>query len=131
MSCLDVVSPGYINANASTTVYPSPGWHEHDPMSYLTAIDLCVNATLEKYFSRGYLRSSLKCVGITNQRETTITWSRTTGKPLYNAVVWPDTRNLHTVKDLKKKAAETAFHTLAGLTVGEEGIRSITGLPIR
>jgi glycerol kinase len=42
----------------------------------------------------------IKAIGITNQRETTVVWDRTTGKPLYNALVWLDTRTKDTVHHL-------------------------------
>lgn len=111
-------------------VYPHPGWHEHDPTTYLTAIDACIELALRDFIALGHEKSSLKCVGITNQRETTVVWDRQTGKPLTNAIVWPDARNSSTVKELKEKALNIEFRTANGVMVGEEGIRALTGLPI-
>ena len=59
-----------------------------------------------------FLRSA---IGITNQRETTLVWDRETGEPLYNAIVWGDTRTNHLVKKLKAK---------------EFDVQSLCGLPI-
>lgn len=97
----------------------------------MEAIDACIVQALVKFEALGHAKSTLKCVGITNQRETTIAWDRNTGQPLYNAVVWPDVRNIHTVRELQKKAENYEFRTANGVMVGEEGIRALTGLPIR
>lgn len=66
-------------------LYPSPGYHEHDPQSYMISIDECIIECLKKFEVLGYEKSMILSVGITNQRETTVVWDRTTGKPLYNA----------------------------------------------
>jgi glycerol kinase len=54
-------------------------------------------------------------VGITNQRETTVLWDRLTGEPLYNAVVWPDTRTASLVRELKTRSGADALLELCGL----------------
>lgn len=66
-------------------VYPEPGWHEHDPKSYLTCLDQCIEACLDQFEELGYDKSMLVGVGIATQRETTLVWDRETGLPLYNA----------------------------------------------
>ena len=113
----------------TTTVYPEQGWHEHDPFSYLVCIETCVEGALESFLALGHAKDSIKCVGITNQRETTICWDRNTGQPLYNAVVWPDSRNRDTVTDLRDKAEHWTFTTPGGQCRGEDGVRALTGLP--
>lgn len=70
------------------TVYPQPGWHEHHPKSYLESIDRCIVATIARFEELGYDKAMLRGVGITNQRETTVLWDRTTGEPIYNAGAW-------------------------------------------
>lgn len=65
---------------------PQEGWLEQDPKEILKAIDVCVKAVAEKLPSKGYKISDIVTIGITNQRETTIVWDKTTGEPLYNAI---------------------------------------------
>ncbi|KAH8819172.1 hypothetical protein F5884DRAFT_759744 [Xylogone sp. PMI_703] len=87
--------------------YPQSGWHEHDPLELVSSVEQCIEEAVSKFTSDGYKTSQIKCIGITNQRETTICWDKDTGEPLYNAVVWPDTRTNSIVRDLKnKKGAE-------------------------
>ena len=72
-----------------TQIYPRSGWVEHDPFEiWQTQKD----TALEALKSANLTASDIEAVGITNQRETTILWDRTTGKPIYNAVVWQDRR---------------------------------------
>ena len=70
-------------------IYPKPGWVEHDPMEIWTRSQEVIKGALAK---AGIKASDLAAVGITNQRETTVVWDRKTGKPVYNAIVWQDTR---------------------------------------
>ena len=72
-----------------TQIFPKPGWVEHDPeeiwQSQLT--------TLRDAISRsGIAPQALSCLGITNQRETTVVWHRATGRPIHSAIVWQDRR---------------------------------------
>ena len=67
--------------------------------------------------AKGLRPSDLAAIGITNQRETTVVWNRKTGKPVYNAIVWQDTRVADTV-------AEFAAHG------GQDRYRAKTGLPL-
>ncbi len=66
-------------------IYPKPGWVEHDPM---TILDSQIHAMGEAFEKSGLSPTDIAGIGITNQRETTIVWNRTTGKPIYNAIVW-------------------------------------------
>jgi glycerol kinase len=69
--------------------YPNNGWVEHDPEEiWSTTLQTCKDA-LGSAKEKGY---SVKGIGITNQRETTLVWNRKTGKPVYNAIVWQDRR---------------------------------------
>ncbi|MGF0315291.1 glycerol kinase GlpK [Nocardia fluminea] len=70
-------------------IFPKPGWVEHDPAEVWRNTESVLGAAL------GNSRCSawdLAAVGITNQRETTVVWDRATGDPVYNAIVWQDTR---------------------------------------
>ena len=68
-------------------ILPQPGYVEHDPEEIWNSVLTCV-----KEVSKNFELSRLTSIGITNQRETTIAWRRSTGKPLHNAIVWQDTR---------------------------------------
>jgi glycerol kinase len=70
-------------------IYPQPGWVEHDPEEIWVTVRQVVSGALD---SAGLTRADLDAVGITNQRETTVVWDRTTGRPVANAIVWQDTR---------------------------------------
>ena len=72
-----------------TQIYPQPGWVEHDPQEiWLTQLATAREALLKA----GIAARQVRAVGITNQRETTVVWNRTTGLPIHNAIVWQDRR---------------------------------------
>lgn len=66
-------------------IYPRPGWVEHDPEVILQSQFYALGEAFEK---SGLSATDIAGIGVTNQRETTIVWDRTTGKPVYNAIVW-------------------------------------------
>ncbi|KAL3511919.1 hypothetical protein ACH5RR_024636 [Cinchona calisaya] len=69
------------------------GWVEHDPTEILESVQVCFTKVIDKATADGHhIDSGLKAIGITNQRETTVIWSKSTGRPLYNAIVWMDVR---------------------------------------
>src|SRR5438128_2229420 len=70
-------------------IFPRPGWVEHDPVEIWERTQQVVAGALD---NGGLTKADLAAVGITNQRETTLLWERSTGKPLHNAIVWQDTR---------------------------------------
>jgi glycerol kinase len=70
-------------------IFPRAGWVEHDPIEIWNNTREVVGQALSK---ANITRHVIAAVGITNQRETTVVWDRTTGKPVYNAIVWQDTR---------------------------------------
>ncbi len=95
-------------------LYPQPGWVEHDPeeiwRNTLEVIALArINAHLQV--------ADVAAVGITNQRETTVVWNRSTGKPYHPALVWMDTRTGGLVNEFSQK-------------FGADGFREKTGLPL-
>ncbi|GAA1397545.1 glycerol kinase GlpK [Luteococcus peritonei] len=78
-------------------IFPRAGWVEHDPEEVWTNVREVVASAL----SRASLnRHNIAAVGITNQRETTVVWNKETGKPVYNAIVWQDTRTQKIVEEL-------------------------------
>lgn len=84
----------------------------------LSSVEKCIEGALEKAKSQG-IKYVIKGIGITNQRETTVVWDKTTGKPLHNALVWLDMRTSSTVHD--------SIHKLNG---NKDHFRSVCGLPI-
>ena len=71
----------------------------------------CIDKTVEKLELRGINRSTIKAVGITNQRETTVVWNKITGKKLHNAIVWLDSRTKDLVDELISKTdTQTSQH---------------------
>lgn len=95
--------------------YPHSGWHEHDPIELLESVEVCIDKATEKFVALGHSLSEIRSVGITNQRETTVLWDKTTGEPLYNAVVWPDTRTTSLVRELKSRPGAEKLQELCGL----------------
>ena len=70
-------------------IYPLPGWVEHDAAEIWRNTQLVMDGALAK---ASLSKSDVAAIGVTNQRETTVLWSRATGEPLHNAIVWMDTR---------------------------------------
>ena len=82
-----------------TQIYPEAGWVEHDPLE----IWATQSSTLVEALAKGGLHSDeIAGIGITNQRETTIVWNRSTGKPIYNAIVWQCRRTASICEELRK-----------------------------
>ena len=93
--------------------YPHPNWHEHEPQDLVDSVTECIARATEKLEFLGYSASSVKCIGITNQRETTLCWDKQTGKALCRAIVWDDARTVSMVREFQKKLDEE------GLPAGE------------
>jgi glycerol kinase len=93
-------------------IYPKPGWVEHDPREIMARTSEVIDAALKKANIRA---SDLAAVGITNQRETTVVWDRTTGQPVYNALVWQDTRTQDIVTELSREGGQDRFREKTGL----------------
>ena len=79
--------------------YPKPGWVEHDPMEIWSSQYSVLTEVLAK---SGVSPEEVAAIGITNQRETTIVWDKTTGRPVYNAIVWQCRRTAPLCEELKK-----------------------------
>ncbi|KAI3900631.1 hypothetical protein MKW92_041780 [Papaver armeniacum] len=104
-----------------TQYYPEAGWVEHNPMEILESARLCMEKALDKAVADGYnvQQGGLKAIGITNQRDTTLVWSKSTGLPLYNAIVWMDVRTAGICKGLENE-----------LSGGRNHFVEISGLPL-
>jgi glycerol kinase len=93
-------------------IYPQPGWVEHDPMEIWAS----QQATAAEALARANLSSeSIAAVGVTNQRETTLVWERSTGRPVCNAIVWQDRRTADFCAMLKKDGVEPLVAQKTGL----------------
>jgi glycerol kinase len=93
-------------------IFPKPGWVEHDPMEIWRNVQEVIGLAL----SRGDLtRHDIAAVGITNQRETAVVWDRKTGRPVYNAIVWQDTRTQPIVDRLAGDQGVDRFKDIVGL----------------
>ena len=86
-------------------MYPQPGWVEQDPEAIWTSQAAAVRALLSE---SGLDPSEIHCIGITNQRETTIVWERATGRPIANAIVWQDRRTAEYCRELAGQNANGA-----------------------
>ena len=95
-------------------IYPQPGWVEHDAQEIWRNTQEVIQQAMQAAFLRPV---DLAAIGITNQRETTVIWNRRTGNPVYNAIVWQDTR----------VAAAVASYAASG---GQDRYRAKTGLPL-
>jgi glycerol kinase len=95
-------------------IYPQPGWVEHDPRDlWRTTVE-----TMRAALARADLPAgALACVGIANQRETTLVWDRRSGEPVYNAIVWQDRRTTDACERLKAAGAEDLVRERCGLTL--------------
>lgn len=92
--------------------YPAPGWVEHDPADLWSTVAGTARGAIEK---AGIKATSIAAIGITNQRETTLIWDRTTGEPIHNAIVWQDRRTADTCDALKAAGHEPMITARTGL----------------
>ena len=95
-------------------IYPKPGWVEHDPAEIWARSQEVIRGALDK---AGIQASELAAVGITNQRETAVVWDKKTGKAVYNAIVWQDTRTDEIINEFARDG-------------GQDRLRSKVGLPL-
>jgi glycerol kinase len=93
-------------------LYPQPGWVEHDPDEIWRRTQEVIQ---EAMGSQGLRPKDLAAIGITNQRETTLVWNRTTGRPVHNAIVWQDTRVAGDVEEFSRLGGQDRFRAQTGL----------------
>ena len=96
-------------------IFPKPGWVEHNPVEIWDNVREVVGLALTR---ANLTHNDVAAVGITNQRETAVVWDRTTGEPVYNAIVWQDTRT------------NKICDELAALGGGAERYKAKVGLPL-
>src|SRR5690242_9282195 len=95
-------------------ITPRAGWVEHDPKEIWRRVREVIDGALAKSDAEA---GDVAAIGITNQRETTVVWDRETGEPVYNAIVWQDTRTAGLVAELAGEA-------------GPDRLRQDVGLPL-
>lgn len=93
-------------------IYPKPGWVEHNALEIWQRIQEVIEGGLQK---NGIHPKDIVSIGITNQRETVVVWERATGKPVYNAIVWQDTRTDQICNELAKDGGQDRFRAKVGL----------------
>jgi glycerol kinase len=93
-------------------ILPQAGWVEHDPTEIWERTSTVIRTAL----TRANLQVSDLCaLGVTNQRETAVVWDKSTGRPLYNAIVWQDTRTDRIASKLERDGAGDVIRRKAGL----------------
>ena len=97
-----------------TQIYPHPGWVEHDPLEIWRTQ---LTTAREVLLKAGISAQQVRAVGITNQRETTVVWNRTTGQPIYNAIVWQDRRAEPSCVALRERGMAPTIRQKTGLLV--------------
>ncbi|MCB0415225.1 MAG: glycerol kinase GlpK [Bdellovibrionales bacterium] len=95
-------------------IFPQPGWVEHNANDIWNSVLYGIEKVLEKSQLTG---ADIDTIGITNQRETVVLWDKSTGQPLYNAIVWQCRRTTEFCKSLKKKGLEKTIKSKTGLVV--------------
>ena len=93
-------------------IYPRPGWVEHDPEQIWGSVRAVTEQSMHQ---AGVSAADVTAIGITNQRETTLVWDRSTGECLYNAIVWQDRRTAEQCRQLKLEGLETTVAQKTGL----------------
>ncbi|MEK4039861.1 glycerol kinase GlpK [Paenibacillus odorifer] len=105
------VSQGQYDVKQS---FPHPGWVEHDPEQIWESQ---LAAARDAIARGGIAVEEISAIGITNQRETALIWDKTTGKPIYPAIVWQDRRTAEQCEELKSKGLEQVIASKTGLVV--------------
>jgi glycerol kinase len=93
-------------------IFPQAGWVEHDPKEIWDNTREVIGQALSK---ANITRHNIQAVGITNQRETAVVWDKTTGEPVYNAIVWQDTRTQSIVDRFASAGGVERFKQKVGL----------------
>ncbi len=105
-------------------IFPKAGWVEHDPDEIWRRTQEVIQHAMQK---SGLRPKDLAAIGITNQRETTLVWNKQTGRPVYNAIVWQDTRVSDDVAQFSRDGGQDRFREKTGLPLATY----FSGLKIR
>lgn len=93
----------------------SYSWHEQNPTEIISSVERCVAQGVKAFINLGFSGFDIETIGLTSQRETTLTWDWETGEPLYNAIAWPDTRTKSLVRELKTQEGADDLQHICGL----------------
>ena len=97
-----------------TQIFPQAGWVEHDPTEiWSTQAGMAAEAVSQL----GIDATEIAAIGITNQRETAVVWDKTTGQPIYNAIVWQDKRTSAYCEQLKADGKSELIREKTGLVI--------------
>ncbi len=97
-----------------TQIYPNPSFVEHNPIEIFTAQ---YSSIIEAIAAAHATAEDIAAIGITNQRETTVVWDKTTGEPVYNAIVWQCRRTAKMCEELKAQGVEDYIKDTTGLKI--------------
>ncbi len=104
-------SPRHSAQKEFRQIYPNDGWVEHDPEEiWQTTLDVCRDVVRQAQST-----DEIAAISITNQRETTVVWNRSTGEAIYNAIVWQDRRTAEWCQALRDAGHETKVTNTTGL----------------
>ncbi len=95
-------------------IYPQNGWVEHDPEEIWNSQ---LSVAREALSSSGSLATDIEAIGITNQRETTVVWERSSGNPIHNAIVWQDRRTAGICDRLRQQGYAGLIQERTGLVI--------------
>jgi glycerol kinase len=116
-TALIIDAEGQVISRASqeiSRVFPQPGWVEQDPQELYRSALAVANEAVEE---AGISSIDIRCLGITNQRETTLVWDRNTGKTIGNAIGWQCRRTARLCEELKKQGLESRIQEKTGLII--------------
>lgn len=105
----EIVSTGQMEHDQ---IFPRAGWVEHNANQIWNNVREVIGQALSK---ANLTRHDIASIGITNQRETAVVWDRKTGKPVYNAIVWQDTRTQEIIDRIGGDAGPSRFQQTVGL----------------
>ena len=94
--------------------FPNNGWVEHDPRDILTSTIDCIKYIINE---SKISPEDIATAGVTNQRETIVAWDKTSGDPIYNAIVWQDRRTENICESLREKNVEDLIQKKTGLLI--------------
>ncbi|MEK4084393.1 MAG: glycerol kinase GlpK [Psychrobacillus psychrodurans] len=97
-----------------TQYFPKPGWVEHNADEIWSSILAVIAGVLSE---KNIKAEQIEGIGITNQRETTVVWDKTTGEPIYNAIVWQSRQTAGICEQLKSQGFEEKFRDKTGLLI--------------
>lgn len=116
-TALVIDKEGRVVSNTSQEIrslFPYSGWVEQNPEDYIRVSLAVSREAIEK---AGITAADIRCLGITDQRETTVVWDRHTGKPVGNAVVWQCRRTAPLCEELKQKGLAQTIQDKTGLII--------------